>query len=223
MAMTTAPSLSIAARTKFENAAEWWHALGEVPLERIITDPPPGTATEKDLLWFVDAGDRLVELVGGTLVGKPPGFFEAVIAARVTSALVGFVSPERLGVVTGASGPIRMACGHVRLPTAAFVSMEDLRTRKFPLESIPTLPPKLVVEVLRNGNTDLEMRLKLKEYFESGTRLAWIIDPPKKTLAVYTAATEKPERVLSEQETVDGGDVLPGFTLRIAELFPDVP
>ena len=41
----------------FENAAQWLHALGGIPLERIIFDPWPGTATEADLLPFVD-GDK---------------------------------------------------------------------------------------------------------------------------------------------------------------------
>lgn len=47
----------------FTNAAEWHHALGDVPLERIVFDPVPGTATEADLLRFVERDERLCELI----------------------------------------------------------------------------------------------------------------------------------------------------------------
>jgi hypothetical protein len=64
----------------FRNGAEWMAALGDVPLERIIFDPPPGTATEADLLDKLE-DDQLCELVDGTLVEKALGLFESVLAA----------------------------------------------------------------------------------------------------------------------------------------------
>lgn len=57
---------------RFDTAAEWLRALGDVPPQRIIFDPLPGTATEADLLHFVGR-DKLCELVDGTLVEKPVG------------------------------------------------------------------------------------------------------------------------------------------------------
>ena len=51
---------------RFANAAEWLHSLGDVPLERIIVDPPPGTAAEADLLRLVEGDKRLCELIDGT-------------------------------------------------------------------------------------------------------------------------------------------------------------
>ncbi len=90
------------------------------------------------------------------------------------------------------------------------------------LEPIPTLSPDLAVEVLSESNTKEEIDQKLQEYFQSGTRLAWIIDPPTRSAAVYLRAGE-PACVLKESETLDGKPVLPGFTLLIAELFKNVP
>src|SRR5437868_1696516 len=150
--MTTATIPTTDSRTaqpaKFENAAEWWHALGDVPLERIVMDPPPGTATEQDLLIFVERDKRLVELIDGTLVEKPVGWLEAMIAQRLAAALSNFVNPRRLGVIAGADGTLRMASGRVRLPDITFVSKDDLPDGRVPREPIPKLPPTLAVEVI---------------------------------------------------------------------------
>ncbi|MGB7157755.1 MAG: Uma2 family endonuclease [Tepidisphaeraceae bacterium] len=221
MTAAAVPSSHPSLVAKFENGAEWWHALGDVPLERIVMDPPPGTATEQDLLWFVEAGDRLVELVDGTLVEKGMGYDESEIAIRLAHFIMTWVLPRKLGSVAGADATLRMKRGNVRLPDISFIVAARIAALPKPHPAIPSLSPDLAVEVLSESNTKPEIARKLKEYFESGTRLAWIIDPPRKTLAVFTGATENPDRVLSEHETVDGGDVLPGFALRIAELFPD--
>ena len=60
------------------------------------------------------------------------------------------------------------------------------------------------------------------EYFDSGTRLAWVIDPPTRTLAIYHAPGE-PTRILRESDQLDGEQVVPGFTISVAELFCNVP
>jgi Uma2 family endonuclease len=114
-----------------------------------------------------------------------------------------------------------MKGGNVRLPDVSFTISERIAALPKPRPSIPSIGPDLAIEVLSKSNTKAEIARKLKEYFESGTRLAWIINPPKQTLAVYTGPTEKPDRVLDKDEIVDGGEVLPGFTMTIAELFAD--
>src|SRR3954471_16941118 len=93
---------------RFKNAAEWLHALGDVPLERIIFDPWPGTATEADLLQFVERDKRLCELIDGTLVEKPAGYWEGVIAAVVGRFLGNYAEPKGLGRVSGADSTMRM-------------------------------------------------------------------------------------------------------------------
>jgi Uma2 family endonuclease len=218
--MTTA---AITPSHTFANLADLWHALGEVPLERIVMNPLPGTATEQDLRIMVERDKRLVELVDGTLVEKPMGYIESLIASWLIKELGIFVDDRNLGFVSGEAGMIRMISGRVRLPDVAFVSMSDLPNGKLPVQPIPTLPPTLAVEVLSETNTKLEIRQKLKEYFESGTRLAWIIDPKTRTIAVYDRSSETPTQMLEESDTLDGGDVLPGFLLPIAKLFSRLP
>jgi Uma2 family endonuclease len=74
-----------------------------------------------------------------------------------------------------------------------------------------------VVEVLSEGNTSKEMARKLDEYFTAGVRVVWYVDLKKRTVRVYTSRDRSV--LLHEKDTLDGGDVLPGFTLSIREWF----
>ena len=197
-------------------------ALGGVPMERIVFDPWPGTATEADLLRFVERDKRLCELIDGTLVEKPVGLTEALIATNLSTDLSIYVRPRGLGIVSGADSTLRMASGRIRLPDVSFISRERLPGGLAPREPVPTLAPDLAVEVLSEGNTADEIDQKLREYFQSGTRLVWVIDPPTRSVAVYHAAGE-PTRLLREPDRLDGEGVLPGFTLPVADLFRDLP
>src|SRR4051794_27661105 len=98
--MTTATSIS-AAPTRYRTAAEWLRDLGDVPLERIIFDPWPGTATEADLLRKVEVEKHMCELVNGTLVEKTVGLYESLLAIAIASRLITFVSAHKLGAVAG--------------------------------------------------------------------------------------------------------------------------
>jgi Uma2 family endonuclease len=80
--------------------------------------------------------------------------------------------------------------------------------------------PDLAVEILSESNTPREMERKLQEYFAAGTRLVWYVDPEKRTARVYTS--ERDFADLSENDDLDGRDVLPGFTIRLGTLFDDV-
>ncbi len=75
--------------------------------------------------------------------------------------------------------------------------------------------------MLSDSNTREEMELKRKEYFFAGTRLVWIVDPPRRVVEVYTAPDQYV--TLTEEQTLDGGDVLPGFKLPLRNLFSGVP
>ncbi|HSU65751.1 MAG TPA: Uma2 family endonuclease [Tepidisphaeraceae bacterium] len=204
---------------QFKNAAEWLAELGNVPLDRIIFDPWPGTATEADLLRFVERDKRLCELIDGTLVEKPVGYWEGIIAINLATILANFVNPRRLGAVSGPDSTMRMQSGRVRLPDVAFVSNDRLpKTRA----AIPSLGPDLAVEILSEGNTPGEMEKKLAEYFQSGTLLAWIVDPGSRTVTVYLQPGT-PSATLGEDDRLGGGDVLPGLEFPIADMFLNVP
>ena len=88
-----------------------------------------------------------------------------------------------------------------------------------PRAPITEIAPDLTVEVLSKGNTRAEMARKRREYFASGTRLVWEVNPRRRTVTVYTSPTASTR--LTETDTLTGGDVLSGFKLPLAELFAD--
>jgi Uma2 family endonuclease len=190
-------------------------------MERIRTSPPLGLATEDDVVEIHDRENRLCELVDGVLVEKTMGAYESMLAMEIGSLLRNFVKPQKLGTVLGADGMLRLAPGLVRIPDVAFLSMEKFPNGRFPKGAIAPLAPDLAVEVLSNSNTAEEMEEKLHDYFEHGARVVWYVDPVKRAIQVFTSPSAS--RILSERETVDGGDLLPGFTLDIRELFAELP
>lgn len=209
---------SVPTGPRFRTGDEWHRSLGGVPLKRIIFDPPPGTATVDDVIRLVDGDNkRAVELVNGTLVEKPVGLLESIIAGIVLTLLNQTVRPRRLGLVSGEAGMIRMLMGNVRMPDVAFFRREDLPDGKLPREAAPQLAPALAVEVLSENNTDEEMRIKVHEYFQSGVRIVWMLDPDARTLRVYDAPDRF--RQLTAEDTAEVGELLPGFTAKVGEFF----
>ena len=203
---------------RFETAAAWHEALGCVPLERIRLTPAPGTATVEDALV---ASERkpLVELVHGTLVEKPMGYRESQVAVTLAFFLLTFVRPRKLGDVLGADATLRMPDGNVRLPDVCFFNAARVPAK---IERVPDLCPDLAVEVLSKGNTKKEMDQKRRELFSGGTRLMWIIDGATGSAVVHTDAEGAGEAVAADGH-LDGGDVLSGFRVALADLFEGTP
>jgi Uma2 family endonuclease len=112
---------------------------------------------------------------------------------------------------------MRLAPGLVRIPDVAFISWDRLPNRRVPTEPIPDLAPDLAVEVLSVGNTLGEMARKRQDYFAADVHLVWQVDPRTRTVEVFTAPDQS--TILHETHILDGGTVLPGFTLPLPELF----
>ncbi|HEY7156338.1 MAG TPA: Uma2 family endonuclease [Gemmataceae bacterium] len=197
--------------------AELLKKLGGIPAERVQLDPPPGTATEKDILAIEQREGRLCELVEGTLVEKTMGWTESLLAGWLIHLLYLFLDKHDLGILTGEQGPFRLWPGLVRMPDVAFISWDQLPNRKIQKKAIPDLYPDLAVEVLSRKNTKAEIDRKLHEYFRSGTRLAWVVNPRKRCVSVYTAPDQF--RLVKEDQSLDGGDVLPGLNLPLRDVF----
>ncbi len=206
---------------RFETAADWLRELGDIPLDRIIFDPWPGTATEDDVLELERRG-RLCELVDGTLVEKGMGYWESVVAMNLAGMLWSFLNQRNLGIVSGESGMMRLFPGCVRIPDVAFVSFARIKLHEISTRPIPPLYPDLAVEVLSENNTRNEIARKLREYFDCGTQLAWVIDPRARTASVYHRAGE-PTSVAGIDASLDGEQVVPGFSAPMIELFRNVP
>jgi Uma2 family endonuclease len=194
--------------------------LGGIPPERIRLKPPPGHATVADVIEIERRENRVCELVEGVLVEKATGFREGFLTGFLLLRLRLFVDPINLGLVNGADGMMQIFPGLVRIPDVAFASWSRFPDGRVPEEAVPHLVPDLAVEVLSRGNTRREMDRKVDEYFAAGVRLVWLVNPKNRTVAVYTSKNQV--RTLSEADTLDGGDVLPGFTLPLRELFAEL-
>lgn len=208
---------TVVASTKIESFADVLRKLGDVPTSRIRSRPYPGTATEQDILAIHAKEGRLFELVDGILVEKAMGFKASWLAIVLGAYLLDFVRPRNLGLVAGEAGMLRLSSGLVRIPDVSYISWSRIPEGRIPEKPIPNLVPNLAVEVLIDSNTAAEMKRKRREYFKAGVSLIWIVDPEKRTVAVYTSI--KKLKTLTESQTLDGGDVLAGFTLSLKDLF----
>ncbi len=214
--MLTAPTTP----DTIETLADLQARLGGIPLSRIRFRPPPGTATEKDVLDVYGREKRVCELIDGTLVEKAMGFSESCLAGAILHHVRAYVRPRNLGLVAGADGMMRLTTGLVRIPDVSFVAWEQIPERRMPETPIPHLAPTLAIEVLSEGNTEPEMERKRKEYFAAGTGLAWVVNPVTRMVRVYTSVEDY--TVLEEGDTLDGGVALPGFTLPLKEVFAEL-
>ena len=204
--------------------AEWTVAdllarFGPILACRVRLDPAPGTASEDDVVAIHDRENRLYELVDGVLLEKTMGYYESFLAIRIATLLSNFVDPRKLGIVAGADGMLRLAAGLVRIPDVSFISWDRLPGRRVPREPIPRLAPNLAIEVLSKSNTRQEMADKLVDYFTAGFQLVWYVDPDARTVTVYSSPEQF--RTLGENELLDGGDVLPGFSVKVADVFAE--
>jgi Uma2 family endonuclease len=204
-------------------AAEEWTAadlverFGPISLSRICFDPLPGRASVADAVRFTQSERGLFELFDGVLVAKPMGALESILAVKLGRRMDEFVEQHQLGVVLGEAGMLELLPQQVRMADVAYVSYKRLADSGYPEKAAPTVGPELAVEILSPGNTPEEMDLKLHDYFAAGAQLVWYIDPRQRTVNVYSAVEAMV--TLAERDVLDGGEVLPGFTIELKPLF----
>jgi Uma2 family endonuclease len=201
-------------------AADLVDHFGPIPLDRIRHDPAPGTATEEDVVEIHLREDRLYELVDAVLVEKTVGTYESYLAVSLIEVLAAFVRKRRLGIVLGPDGMMRLSPGLIRIPDVSFISFDRLPGREVPDTPVANLAPDLAIEVISRSNTKKEMDRKLNEYFQAGVREVWFVyHHPRREVVVY----HSPDRsaVFSEDASLPGGDVLPGFALELKHLFAE--
>ena len=206
--------MSIALATTWEDRLT---DLGNVPPARVRSEPAPGTATVEDVVRLRNTERRLYELVDGTLVEKAMGWQESLLAGILLHWLHTYLDQHRIGVATGPDGMTRLFGDTVRGPDVAFVAWSRMPGGRIPKEPVPDLVPNFVIEVLSQGNTYAEMSRKRREYFHAGVELLWMVDHRTRTVTVFR--TPQDAAVFTEGQKLDGGNVLPGWQIDIAELF----
>ena len=171
--------------------------------------------TVEDFDQFVDLpenADKLFEFIGGEAVEVPSNAYSSHIAARILYWLMAFVLPNDLGFITGEGGGYRVY-GDRYAPDVAFLR----KGKPLSKHGFNPDPPDLAIEVLSPGYRPSEMRMKLVNYFNVGTHFL-IVDYETKLVEVYMPGQKAV--VLTEKDTLDGGAVLPGFTLAVKVIFP---
>jgi len=166
-------------------------------------------------------GDELWELWDGELHRVPGAGTTASDLAQWIGMLIGlFVRPRRLGVLTGADGTYVL--GHspqtVVVPDVAFVRWERLPGRARPDGYCP-VPPDLAVEVISPSDEPGDIARKRELYRRAGVPLVWWVDPWRRAVAVYRDGMLAGE--FGAGDELDGGDVLPGFRVAVAEIFAE--
>jgi Uma2 family endonuclease len=167
--------------------------------------------------------DSLYEVVDGRVVEKAMGAYESQTARLIVSHLLEFLQQNPLGVIEfELLFLIDQEHGLKRRPDVAFISKERWPLgRRAPRQEAWEVVPDLMIEVVSPTNTASEVMRKVGEYRRAGARLIWVVYPIEGFVQVYEP--DGTGRMLGREETLDGGDVLPGFALPLASLFEDEP
>jgi Uma2 family endonuclease len=182
-------------------------------------ETPKRVWTEDALQALPDTGYDY-ELVSGELVMSPKNNFEHEnLCVRLLVALADFNRTRRLGAVLGSNLGCWMHNRNCRAPDVSFTSKQRLRQLGFKSSTRKFLPcaPDLAVEVVSSSNTRAEVDARLKDFFASGTQLAWIVHPDEQFVEVCHSPTDRV--ILGPGAVLEGGQLLPGFAFPIAELF----
>jgi len=175
--------------------------------------PKPVTAEE----LFRLGEDAPYELIEGELVEMAPvGGEHSDVTEALTAEVTVFA--KRRGLGKGLAEPgfiVSRTPDTVLAPDFAFIPAE--RVPKPMPKAYLSVVPDLVLETRSPGDTKREVAAKVQRWLDFGVRIAWVLDPASRTLAVHHAGGQV--ELLKESDTLTGGDVLPGFTFELAELF----
>ena len=199
-------------------AAALLRRLGDIDPERVRMVPPPGTATEADVIRYSEKDNTLYELVDGTLVEKAMGVGESKLGLWLAHQLQTYLDEHDVGELIGADGLQRIQPELVRAPDVTFCLWDNSSSEEEDeANPIGRIVPDLAVEVVSRSNSPAELARKRKEYFSAGTKLVWQVYPKTRTVEVFTSPGRF--RTLLIDDTLDGGSLLPGFKLSLRTLF----
>jgi len=160
------------------------------------------------------------ELVRGALKEKPEMGFEAnMLALELLRRLGNHVLPARLGFVTGMESGYQIfphEPRRVRYPDGAFIRSGKLPNNR-PPRGHSKIVPDLVIEVISPNDLAEEVDERITDFLTAGVPLVWIVYPLTRHILVLR--TDKSGRRLGAKDTLDGENVLPGFTCPLGELF----
>ena len=161
------------------------------------------------------------ELVDGRIVEVPvAGEEHGLISSTIYGHVWMFNRQHNLGRVTGGDTNyvINEARRIVRAPDVSFIS--NARRKPVTKGAVP-VPPDLLVEVMSDHDYEhpAKFRTKMRQYQDAGVALMWVVKPREKMVEVYHTASRLPVALLTEADELNGGDILPGFVLKVNAVF----
>jgi len=157
--------------------------------------------------------DRRFEFIDGEIIDVPSNPFSSEIAILIAAALLAFVRVRKLGRVTG-EGAGYIIAGRRLSPDVAFVAAS--RQDQLAREGYNPIAPDLVVEVVSPTDRQPAIRRKLAIYAEAGV-IVWLVYPARRVVEIY--APDQPVEIVGMEGSLEGGDLLPEFVLRVADVF----
>ena len=167
---------------------------------------------------------RKVELLDGEIIAKDEatGQYDSFIAAIIMVFAGGFVLQRRSGVVTSSNGEYRLNEDSALIPDGSFTSWANAKD----IESRDVFyPPDLAIEVISKSEKPRDIRSKTITYLNNGSSAVWHIYPTTRNIEVFTLEPDSvmPRRVVfGPSDMLDGGAVLPGFTLDLREFWAQI-
>lgn len=176
-------------------------------------------STVEEFEQFVEQpenADRLFEYIGGEIVEVPSNLYASLISSRILGFIFMYLLQHDIGYVSGEAGGY-MVSGERYAPDVGFISKAKGAVAQ---RGYNPTPPDLAVEVdfPSTDESRRSLRIKIGNYIAAGT-VVWVVDAEQKQVEVYIPG--QPVRVFTGKETLDGGEILPGFTLAVKDIFPE--
>jgi Uma2 family endonuclease len=175
--------------------------------------------TAEEFWEMPEVPGKRFELVDGDVIEmSPAGAEHTRIMFMLAQRLERFASQNGLGIAMpeGLGFVLRRDPDLVREPDVSFIA-----AARIPAEGLPKGywegPPTLAVEVVSPHDRAMEIDERVQDYLQAGTRQVWVLKPNRRAVSIYR--TQEDTRELGPDAQLDGGDILPGFTVTVGELF----
>ena len=234
MTTTALPNAPDAAVTETASPVSHPDDIGLFPIKLRLPEAVIAAGPDACEKWFVELALANQESVwqmeltaDGELELMPPTFEPSDVQENRTAGEVYLWDREQgfPGLPTGPTSGYRLPNGAVRCPDAAWSPSGKVLPPPSDAPRARPYCPDFVVEVRSTSQSRPsglnELLNKMQEYMENGALLGWLIDPFERTVRVYRAGVAEPE-LLNDPETLDGEEVLPGFTFAVRKLIFDL-
>ncbi|MDZ4767328.1 MAG: Uma2 family endonuclease [Chloroflexota bacterium] len=158
---------------------------------------------------------RLFELIDGEIIEKMGGFTPSNMAGWLVTFINNYLMKNPIGFTTVTDGSYILSDDHAPMPDVGYIS--KVRMPQRPAREVEGAPD-LAIDVKSPNDSKRELRKKAETYLRFGTKMVWLVFPEAQTIEVYLPGKDVIE--LGIADTLDGGDVLPSFTIAVKDIFP---